>query len=55
MKHQELYEQMKQLWESFEAEHNATTKAGKGRARKAISELKKLVTDYRAASVEESK
>lgn len=55
MKHQELYEQMKQLWETFETEHNSTTKAGKGRARKAIGELKKLVTEYRAASVEESK
>jgi hypothetical protein len=51
MRHQELYEQMKQLWESFDKEHNSTTKAGKGRARKAIGELKKLVTEYRSASV----
>lgn len=51
----ELFEQMKELWEQFEGEHNATTKAGKSRARKAIGELKKLVTDYRKASVEENK
>lgn len=52
---QELYEQMRQLWEQFDNEHNSTTKAAKGRARKAIGELKKLVTEYRAASVEEHK
>lgn len=54
-KSDELYEQMKQLWESFEAEHTATSKAAKGRARKAIGELKKLVTEYRAASVSDGK
>ena len=54
-KSQELYEQMRQLWEEFDNEHNATTKAAKGRARKAIGELKKLVTEYRAASVNENK
>lgn len=54
-KSDELYEQMKQLWESFEAEHTATSKAAKGRARKAIGELKKLVTEYRAASVSDHK
>lgn len=52
---QELYEQMKDLWYTFEEEHNATTKAAKGRARKAIGELKKLVTDYRSSSVSENK
>ena len=52
---QELYEQIKDLFETFDTEHNSTTKAGKGRARKAIGELKKLVTDYRKASVAENK
>lgn len=51
----ELFEQIKELYTEFEAEHNGTTKAAKGRARKAIGELKKLVTEYRKASVEESK
>jgi ElaB/YqjD/DUF883 family membrane-anchored ribosome-binding protein len=52
---QELFEQMKELFAQFEAEHNGTTKAAKSRARKAIGELKKLVTEYRKASVEETK
>ena len=52
---QELFEQMKELFAEFEENHNATTKAGKSRARKAIGEIKKLVTDYRKASVEENK
>lgn len=52
---QELFEQMKELWVQFEAEHNSTTKAAKSRARKAIGELKKLVTEYRKASVDETK
>lgn len=52
---QELFEQMKDLFTQFESEHNGTTKAAKSRARKAIGELKKLVTEYRKVSVEESK
>lgn len=55
MNKQELYESMKTLWESFDTNHHATTKAGAGRARKAAGELKKLVTDYRKASVSEDK
>ena len=55
MTSQELFDQMSQLWTQFEAEHNGTSKAAKGRARKAIGDLKKLVTEYRAASVAESK
>ena len=52
---QELFEQMRELWEIFEEEHNGTTKASQQRARKAVGELKKLVTEYRKASVEENK
>tara|TARA_B100000900_G_scaffold168930_1_gene143495 strand:- start:806 stop:976 length:171 start_codon:yes stop_codon:yes gene_type:complete len=52
---QELFEQIKDLFVQFETEHNGTSKAAKSRARKAIGEVKKLVTDYRKASVEESK
>jgi hypothetical protein len=51
----ELFEQMKELFTQFETEHNGTTKAAKSRARKAIGELKKLITDYRKLSVEETK
>jgi hypothetical protein len=52
---QELFEQIKELYTQFEKEHNGTTKAAKSRARKAIGEIKKLVTDYRKVSIEESK
>ena len=51
----ELFEQMKELFSQFEAEHNGTSKAAKSRARKHIGELKKLVTEYRKVSVEENK
>ena len=52
---QELFEQMKDLFAEFEENHNGTTKAAKGRARKAIGEVKKLVTEYRKESVAEGK
>ena len=55
MSKQGLYEQMKEFWSEFEEQHNGTTKSSQQKARKAIGELKKLVTDYRKASVEESK
>ena len=54
-KSQELFEQIKELFIEFETEHNGRSKAAKSRARKAIGEIKKLVTDYRKASVEENK
>ena len=52
---QEIFENISELYTQFESEHNGTTKAAKSRARKAIGEIKKLVTDYRKASVEETK
>ena len=52
---QELFEQIKDLFVQFETEYNGGSKSAKSRARKAIGEVKKLVTDYRKASVEESK
>ena len=55
----ELYETMNNLWEDFQENHRSFTekgnKAAGGRARKAVGEVKKLVTDYRKASVTESK
>jgi hypothetical protein len=50
-----LFEEMSQFWETFQTNHNDTTKASDGRARKAIGEIKKLVTSYRKASVESNK
>ena len=52
---QEIFEQISELYTQFETEHNGSSKAAKSRARKAIGEIKKLVTDYRKASVTESK
>lgn len=52
---QELFEDIKDLFTQFEEEHNSPTKAAKSRARKAIGEIKKLITDYRKASVTENK
>ena len=55
----ELYEKIEACFEDFQENHkkfvNKGTKAAGGRARKAIGEIKKLVTDYRKASVEENK
>jgi hypothetical protein len=52
---QELFEQMQGLWDEFSAEHSKASKAAHGRARKAAGSLKKLVTEYRKASVAEGK
>ena len=54
-KKQAIFQQMKTLWEQFEVEHGKTTKVSQKNARGLINDLKKLVTEYRAASVEESK
>ena len=55
----ELYNNIKTLFTEFEENHSIFSEKGKkaagGRARKAIGEIKKLVTDYRKASVSESK
>ena len=55
MSKQTLFEQIDSLYETFKEEHNGTTKASQQRARKAAGEIKKLITDYRKASVAESK
>jgi len=55
----EIYEKLHALWSEFETNHTIAsekgTKAASQRARKALGEVKKLVTDYRKASVEEGK
>jgi NAD(P)H-dependent FMN reductase len=55
MNSQEIFEQIAELYAQFDENHNGSTKAAKARARKAIGEIKKLVTDYKKASVEENK
>ena len=52
---QELFDKIDALYETFKMEHSASSKAAHGRARKALGEIKKLVTEYRKASVAEDK
>lgn len=55
----DLFNNMQNLWNEIEANHatfaEKGNKAAGTRARKAAGEFKKLVTDYRKASVAESK
>jgi hypothetical protein len=55
MNTQELVEKMEVLFESFKAEHAGKSKAAHGRARKVLGEIKKLVAEYRKASIDEDK
>ena len=55
MSKQSLFEQMEAHWNAFVAQHNGTTKKSQLRLVSLLGELKKLVTDYRKASVEEAK
>ena len=59
MSSDKLYNEIKGLFEQFEENHSIFSdkgnKAAGGRARKAIGEIKKLVTGYRQASISESK
>ena len=59
MSSMEIFIQMKEQWDGFEADHHRFVekgnKAAGGRARKAIGDIKKLVTEYRRESVSESK
>lgn len=52
---QELYEQITTLFNQFTEGHNSKFKKGAGDARKALGSIKKLVTAYNKASVEEGK
>ena len=55
----ELYEQIESAFNDFKENHSVFSekgnKAAGRRARKAIGEIKKLVTAYRQASVSEAK
>lgn len=52
---EELFQKLEQLWETFAEEHAKTTKKSDKEARKALGEIKKLVTPYRKASVDADK
>jgi len=55
MNTQELFDKIDALYEVFKAEHAGKSKAAHGRARKALGEIKKVITEYRQASVAEDK
>lgn len=59
MTSKEIYDQMKELWDTFEDNNSRFqakhVKAAGVRARKAINELKKLAGKYRTACLAESK
>lgn len=52
---EQIFEQLCELWTAFEANHKAPTKSSDAKARKALGDIKKLVTNYRKASVESNK
>ena len=55
MNKQELFEAIAAQFEALQENHQGTTKASQARARKAAGEIKKLITPYKKASVDESK
>ena len=59
MSSNELYEQIEAAFNDFKENHSVFSekgnKAAGGRARKAIGEIKKMVTAYRHETVSESK
>jgi hypothetical protein len=56
-KTEDIYMDLESLWQEFAENHDKSfnNKAAARRARKALGDLKKLVTSYRKASVEEDK
>jgi len=52
---QELFEQIAEQFAIVESENSGTTKASQQRARKAAGEIKKLITPYKKANMDEVK
>ena len=56
---QEVYSNLKEQWKAFEENHEKHTtngnKSAGARARKALGEIKKMITEYRKLSVQASK
>jgi len=55
MNSQELFAKISELFETAKLNNEETSKAAKARARKALSEIKKLISTYNKASVAEAK
>jgi hypothetical protein len=52
---QELFEQIAEQFAILESENGGSTKASQARARKAAGEIKKLITPYKKANMDEVK
>ena len=50
---QELFDQITEHFTVLQENNNGTTKASQARARKAAGEIKKLITPYKKANMEE--
>ncbi len=55
MNSNEIYMKMAELWTEFSLEHSKTSKAAHGRARSALTKIKKLIAEYKRTSVAEDK
>ena len=59
MTSKEIFEELEQLWKSFEDNHNRFSdkqvKAAGVRARKSINEIRKLASKYRSTQLTESR
>jgi hypothetical protein len=55
MNTQELFEKIEMHYEMFRDNHSAQSKAAHQRARRALNEIKKLITEYKRTSVAEDK
>ena len=55
MESNEVYLKLVELWTEFSIEHSKTSKAAHGRARKALTEVKKLISVYKKSSIAEDK
>ena len=55
MTKQEIFEVIETNFNILAAENDGTTKASQARARKAAQAIKRVITDYKKASVAESK
>tara|TARA_R110001592_G_scaffold309298_1_gene583454 strand:- start:188 stop:361 length:174 start_codon:yes stop_codon:yes gene_type:complete len=55
MESNEIYLKLAELWTEFSIEHSKPSKAAHGRARRALTEVKKLISVYKKSSVAEDK
>ena len=55
METNETYSKLAELWTEFSIEHSKSSKAAHNRARRALTEIKKLTPVYKKSSIAEDK